>query len=49
MTSHEIVVIIGMVCLTVANIAAWRYLEIFGLFVTAGSVPIVMKLLEVLK
>lgn len=33
----------------IANIAAWHYLGIWGLFVTGGSVPIIETLLSKLR
>lgn len=49
MTNQQLVFILGIIGLTAVNIAALRYIRIFGLFVTAGSIPLVIKLLETMK
>ena len=44
-------VLIGVACLSLAlvNIAGFKYLGIFGFFVTAASIPFAEKLLEMIS
>ena len=47
--NKEVLILIAMGALAVVNIAGFKYLGIFGLFVTAASVPFAEKLLDMIS
>jgi len=49
MSEHTMLLVSAMICLAAVNIAALHYLSFAGLFLTAASLPLAMKILEMIK